>query len=411
SFADDGMTSVVLGQTPRGPALLGVALALLGVTALVACTGQRRRLALALWSVIVVTGLIVSATAAGLIPPLVSSPVDAGVLAALSFAGLAGLAAGSFRMDLPQRGFGRVHAATLMGLALASLLAASGVVPALWRGEWSPGSDRGRTNALIAQEVRSIFAADAQQVGQFRALWVGDKWSSEDPRVAIPDTEHFLTGPRGHVLTDLFERDTGPGDEALDRVIASVEEGTTDRAGRLLGAFNIRYVVLERRSGVHRWLNQRDLALARDQPAYILLQNQHELRRIALYNEVPVYVRALMADDPALSSRAAEIERSSGVQTSASSYRAADVSGPGVVFLAENAHDRWTATLDGAELDEAEGGWGNAFAVPPAARGTLEVRFPRAPADLVWLLVVPVAWIVAIGGAFSRRRPPATEPG
>lgn len=409
SFAGDGMMSVVLGQTPRGPALFGLALALLGATALVACTGQRRRLSLAFWSVIVMIGLIVAATAAGLLPPLVSTPVDAGVLAALSFAGLAGLAAGAFRMDLPQRRWSWVHATALMGLAVAALLAVAGLVPALFRGGWSPGSDRGRSNAVVAAEVRSIFAADAQQVGQFRALWVGDKWSSDHPRVAIPETDHFVTGSRGHVLTDLFASDRGRGDEALERVIASVEEGTTDRAGRLLGAFNIRYVVLERGPGVHRWLNQRDLALARDQPGYILLQNEAELRRIALYNEVPLYVRALTKDDAALSSSPAEIERSTGVQTSASSYRARQVSGPGIVFLAENAHEGWTATLDGVELGDADGGWGNAFEVPPAAQGTLEVRFPRSAGDIIWLIAVPVAWIVVIGGAFSRRRVTRSE--
>ena len=411
NFANDGMLSAILGQTPRGPALFGLALSLLGATALIACTGQRRRLALALWSVVVMLGLVISATAAGLIPPLVSTPVDAGVLVALSFAGLAGLAAGAFRMDLPQRGFGWVHAATLTGLAIACLLAVVGLVPALWHGEWSPGGERGRSNAVIADEVRSIFAADAQQVGQFRALWVGDDWSTAQPRVAIPDSEHFLTGPRGHVLTDLFAGDAGVGDEALERVIASVEEGTTDRAGRLLGAFNIRYVVLERTAGIHRWLNQRDLALSRDLPDYVLLQNQGELRRVGLYNEVPTYVRALMADDPALSSGPEEIERSSGTQTSSSSYVAEPVSGPGIVFLAENAHNRWSAAVDGKDLEQVGGGWGNAFAVPPATQGRLEVAFSRTGADIFWLIAIPLAWIVALGAAFSRRRSDRPEEG
>ena len=406
NFADDGMASVLLGQTPDVPPLFGLALPLLGIVAVLAGTGQRRRLALALWSVIATIGLLMSATAAGLVPPLVSTPVDLGVLAALSFAGLAGLAAGAFRMDLPQRGFGWVHATTLVGLAVAGLLATVGLAPALWRGEWAPGVGQGRENALVASEIRSIFDADAQQVGQFRALWIGDKWSAEQERVALPTTDHFLTGSRGHVLPDLFERAVGRGDAVLDRVVASVAEGTTDRGGRLLGAFNIRYVVLERGRGVHRWLNQRDLALVRDQPGYILLKNEHELHRAALYNEVPSQVERI---DEEVSSPSTEVERAVIRQRSPSSYAGGSISGPGVIFLAESSHEGWHSEVDGQALESVPSSWGNGFMVPEAAEGAVTVSFARDSSDIAWLVIVPVAWIVAVGAAFSRRRVPVSE--
>jgi GT2 family glycosyltransferase len=406
NFAHEGMASVVLGQTPQGPVLFGLALTILGLVAVVAGSGQRRRLALALWSVIAIVGLIVAATGAGLLPPIASTPLDTGVLAALAFAGLAGLAVAAFRMDLPQRGFGWIHASTLVGLALALLLTVAGLVPALWRGEWAAGVGESRTNAAVAAEIRAIFAADAQQAGQFRALWVGDKWSSRQPRVSLAESEHFLTGSRGHVLSDLYEHDTGGGRAVLDRVIASIEEGSTDRGGRLLGAFNIRYVVLERSEGVHRWLNQRDLALARDLPDYILLQNEKELPRAALYNETPLYVRALDESRPALSSQAGEIERGVAEQDSPSSYLAEHASGPGIVFLAESRHAGWDATVGSQRLERAPGGWGNAFEVPTSVEGPLAIEHDRDSADVFWLIAVPVAWIVALGGAFSRKRPP-----
>jgi hypothetical protein len=335
--------------------------------------------------------------------------VDLGVLAALSFAGLAGLAAGAFRMDLPQRGFGWIHATTLVGLAVACLLAVVGLAPALWRGEWAPGVGDGRENALVAAEIRSVFDADAQQVGQFRALWIGDKWSADKARVALPTTDHFLTGSRGHVLTDLFERSEGAGDAALDRVVASVGEGTTDRAGRLIGAFNIRYVVLERGPGVHRWLNQRDLALVRDQPAYILLKNENELRRAALYNEVPSYVRRLEEAELSTSPTSGEIERAIAQQQDPALYSSANVSGPGVVFLAETSDEGWRAEIGGQSLADVESEWGNSFQAPGSAEGPLEIVYPRDGGDLTWLVVVPLAWIVAIGAAFSRRRAPLSE--
>jgi GT2 family glycosyltransferase len=404
SFRNEGMASVVLGQTPQGPVLFGLALTILGVVAVLAGTGQRRRLALALWSVIGTVGLLIAATAAGILPPVASTPVEVGVLAALAFSGLAGLAAGAFRMDLPQRGFGWVHAATIVGLAVSCLLAVTGVVPALWRGEWAPGVGQGRENALVAAEIRSIFAADAQQVGQFRALWVGRKWSARDPRVSLSASDHFLTGPRGHVLSDLFFRNTGRGQESLERVIASVREGSTDRAGRLLGAFNVRYVVLERAGGVHRWLNQRDLALVRDQPDYILLQNEGELRRGALYNELPVYVRGLGQADPEVTSQQGEIERVSAEQRGASLYTAEHASGPGVIFLAETRDPGWQARVGDRSLEAIPGGWGNAFDVPRSVDGDLEIRYSRDIGDLVWLVVIPLMWVVVVGGAFSRKR-------
>ncbi len=409
NFADDGMASVLLGQTPQGPVLFGLALSILGVVAVLAGTGQRRRLALALWSVIGAIGLLMSATGAGLIPPFVSTPTDLGVLAALSFAGLAGLAAGAFRMDLPQRGFGWIHATTLVGLASACLVAVVGLAPALWHGEWAPSVGEGRENALVAAEIRSIFDADAQQVGQFRALWLGDKWSAKHDRVALPTTDHFLTGSRGHVLTDLFERSVGRGDAALDRVVASVGEGTTDRAGRLLGAFNIRYVVLERSAGVHRWLNQRDLALVRDQPGYILLKNENELRRAALYTEVPSYVVRLEERELSTSSTGNEIERAVAHQEGPSVYSSENVSGPGVVFLAEAGAEAWRSEIAGQRLERVESSWGNAFQVPGSAEGSLEIVYPLDSGALAWLIVVPLAWVVAVGAAFSRRRAPLSE--
>jgi hypothetical protein len=262
---------------------------------------------------------------------------------------------------------------------------------------------------LVAAEVRSIFAADAQQVGQFRALWVGQKWSTREPRVSLPESLHFLTGSRGRVLSDLWGREIGSGHVALDRVIASIEEGSTDRGGRLLGAFNIRYVVLERSAGLHRWLNQRDLALVRDLPDYVLLQNENELRRAALYNETPVYVRALEEEDPSLTSKPPEIERGSAEQLSAYDYRADHASGPGVVFLAETRDPGWKAGVGDRELGTEPDGWGNAFEVPTAVEGPLRVTYLRDALDIFWLVAIPLAWIVAIGAAFSRRRAPISE--
>jgi hypothetical protein len=204
------------------------------------------------------------------------------------------------------------------------------------------------------------------------------------------------------VLSDLFERNRGAGNEALARVVASIEEGTTDRAGRLLGAFNVRFVVLERESGVHRWLNQRDLALVRDLPQYILLENKDRLERAAVYNEVPAYVTALGRTGE--TSEGSVIERRLLRKRAPGSYETEDVSGPGVVFVAESNDPGWRAKLSGEGLGRTDGGWGNAFVLPAGTGGSLEVAYPVTLGHAAWLFAAALAWIVVVGASFSRRR-------
>ena len=69
--------------------------------------------------------------------------------------------------------------------------------------------------------------------------------------------------------------------------------GTTDLGGHALGAFNIRFVVVQRAPGAGRWLQQRDLALIRGEPEYSLLENVALLPRAAIYDRLPNYVRVL----------------------------------------------------------------------------------------------------------------------
>lgn len=408
NYSGHGALSVLLGQTPDAPALFGLALPILGTIAVLTGEGQRRRLAVAFWGLIAACALLVATTAAGINAPLVSTPTSAAVLSAAAFAGLAGLAAGAFRLDLPRRGFGWIHAATVLGISVSVFLIGAGFLPALWRGEWAPGRGLRDDLGTASADVRSIFATEAEQ-GQFRALWVGDAWSAGMPTSARPDVDLFVTGARGQVLTDLFENNRGSGAAAFERVVASIQEGTTDRGGGLLGAFNIRFVVLERGPGTHQWLSQRDLALYRDRPEYILLENANDLPRAAVFNELPVYVQALERGDPTLAT-AIEIERTDLAQDSPWRYHVDEVSGPGVAFLAETEDPGWSASLDGEPLSRSSRSWGNAFRIPPGAEGLLSISFPRTTEHLIWLVGIALAWIVVVGASFSRRKPSVPEP-
>jgi GT2 family glycosyltransferase len=410
-FRDHGMSSVLLGQTPEGPALFGLALTVLGLVAVFVAEGQRRRLALALWSVVVLTGGISALVAAGLVRPPVATPTEAGVLASLAFAGLTGVAVGAFRLDLPRRGLGLVHAATLTAISIAVVLVGAGLGPALWHGEWEPGGGSGRDNSEDVAQVGALLQAEARQAGDFRVLWSGDVWESPGLSAARPAGGHFITGARGHVLSDLFQRATPAAENEIESVISSIESGATDRGGSLLGAFNVRFVVLARDGSAAPWLDQRDLALIRTESRYLLLENQSALERAAVYAGPPPPVEAVAQRDPSLVPDTAVPRTFTAEPVAPSRFEARRVAGPGTLFLAEAAHPRWEATVSGERLERAPGGWGNAFTVPDTAAGPLLVRFPREVADIVWLVAIALAWIVTLGAAFSRSKRVPARPG
>lgn len=214
----------------------------------------------------------------------------------------------------------------------------------------------------------------------------------------------MVTGPRGEVLTDLFESRTGPSESELQAVISAVEKGRTDRGGSLLGSFNIGYVVLQRGPGAYRWLSQADLAVARDNPdeEHLLLSNQDVLARAGVYEEVPSVVSAIDRKDPALIQGTPPPPRENAEQQGSARYRAELEPGGGVVLLTETYDDRWQARLDGLELERTEAGWANAFELPAGRGGELVLSYPRSGAHTIGLIVLALAWIVVLGGAFSR---------
>jgi GT2 family glycosyltransferase len=406
AFRGASMLDVVLGQTPAAPAFFGLALPLLGVIAVLIAEGQRRRVALALWTVIVAIGWFITAVSTGVVRPLVASPTEAGVLAATAFAGLAGIAVGAFRLDLPRRRLGVVHAVVLGGLAFSVFLLGAGLLPAMWHGEWDPGRGSQQIDTPTVDTVRALLAGEQEQTGQFRALWIGPGWLPSRPSAARPPAPYLLTGPRGEVLSDLFHVGKGAAQSEFDRDIASIEHGRTDLGGSLLGAFNIHFIVLQRTEGAARWLAQRDLAVTRSEPKFLLLENQSFVARAGLYPELPPFVTISHTGSSSHAVAAAPPAEVAADQVSSSRYVAPDARGPGVVFVAE-AHDpRWTAHVAGTALSRTDGGWGNAFRVPASAAGKLEVSLPRSLGQVMWMFVILLAWIVAAGAAFSRRRSP-----
>jgi hypothetical protein len=168
-------------------------------------------------------------------------------------------------------------------------------------------------------------------------------------------------------------------------------------------------VVVQRAPGAGRWLQQRDLALIRGEPEYSLLENVALLPRAATYDRLPNYVRVLEAHDARLAVGPAAHTEAVAQRRSALSWRAGDVAGPGVVWLASAEDERWGASVEGRGLGRVDGGWGNAFALPSGAAGELVLAYDRSAADVLWPLAFALLWIVALGAAFAgvRAAPPA----
>jgi hypothetical protein len=316
-----------------------------------------------------------------------------------------GLAVGAFRLDLPRRGLGWIHAGTIAALALSGFLMVVGLAPSFWNGGWDPGVDAGGDPAAV-EAITSLLGSEIEDRGIFRTLWVGEQWAPSIPSALKPLRRHILTDPRGEQLNDLFAHDTGPGYDALEDAVGAIESGATDLGGRMLDAFDVDFVVVAPGPGASRWLRQRDLGLIRSENDYLVLENEAPLPRAAVFDDIPAAVRAIDSGDPSLIASDVETPVSVVEQRTSYAYEAQTAAGPGVAWLAETSDPLWVAELEDEDLESVPAGWGNAFRLPDRS-GELDIAFPRTRPFILWLIAFALAWAVVIGGAFARHPPHA----
>lgn len=403
SYSGHGLLSVVLGQTPDAPPLLGLALPVLGLVAALTGLGQRQRLAVGLWGLVVAGGLVITLIAKGVLPPFVPSATEASVIAALGFAGLVGLAVGAFRLDLPRRGLGWSHGVTIAGLAAGLFLATAGAVPPLWGGEWSPGKGLDRLDPETRGEVGAVLTGESQTFGGFRALWVGDEWFGR-AYGNLPVEDYLLTGAQGPVLNDLFARRSGDERDDFNAAFESIEEGLTDRGAALLGAFNVRLVVVQPDDpNLDDWLAQRNLGVIRRGEDYVLMRNDAALNRFAVYEESPPVLAALEEGDLALAAGRTPEPQQVGENLAGHRHRVESVTGPSVALLTESHDVRWVGNADEVSLEQSEArGWANAFEISGSTSSAVTVDHPRSTGELMWRILMPLLWIALMGLAFPR---------
>jgi len=394
-IAYGGALDLALGRVPEMPVAMALAPVLLGGLAAALAAGPRRRLALALW--LLVGGATLFTGAASRALPLAPSAVQAAVLPWLCLALLAGLAVGAVVLDLPQRRLGPLQPAAFGALAVAGVLFASGLGPALWRGEWMPGLGGPAAGSATITQVTAAIGGEARTQGGSRVLWVGKEWFGDDQDPFAPQTGYELTGLEGKRLPDILGGFDARGHEALSGAISAIEQGATDRGGGWLGGFDVGFVVLpdddQQRAA---WLAQRDLAVAREGAGYLVLENRAPVVRAGVAEELPA-----AAGNPAALSRpqeAGELRRGTG-----ESWSVARTPDPGTLFVAETADDGWFASVGERSLERRRSAWGNAFLVPEGGTARLELSFERPPGYLLWLIGLGFLWLATFGAATVRR--------
>lgn len=393
-----GMIEVLLGQVPRVSGLAGFAPLVPAGLALVVATGQRRRVALGLWLLVAASGVVVELAARGLVPAFVASSGEAGALPTLCLALLSGVAVGACMLDLPRHRLGLWQALVLGALGLSLLLFLAGLLPAVWQGRWEPGRGSDGSREVVAR-VEAFLEAEAAGEGRFRALWVGGSWFAPRPAGAA-GPGHVLSGPSGPLIGDIYAVESSSGAVALQEAIAAIEQGATDRGGRLLGAFNIRFVVLGRSAAAGAWLRQRDFGVVRSESEYSLLENHADLPRGGIYGTLPAGARS--EPEPLATSTTAELDETLEPQGPAR-LELPGARGPAVAWLAENRSPGWRARLGDRDLVARPGVWGNAFRVPGGFRDDLVLSHPRTAGDYLWFAAIGVAWLAALGAATARR--------
>jgi hypothetical protein len=260
-------------------------------------------------------------------------------------------------------------------------------------GSWEvPRLDLGRTLRFL----------DVPAPGGARTLWVGDPDVLPVAATRLGDDLGFGLSDDG--LPDVVDRiATAPSAsvELVGDALRLVAEGRSDRLGRLLAPFGIRYVVLLASSAPSR-ANGVDEPLPAGLPE--MVSRQLDLRRIEVDPAITVFQSAAwMPVRAVVRGAGAEAIDSSRLFTIAASTDfsgatpARGTIGPGVVHLAVPYTGRWH--LDGAQHTKSLG-WANAFTLQRATDAHLTYRTPPAR----WLAIAAQVALWAIAISILRRR-------
>lgn len=310
-----------------------------------------------------------------------------------------GLGVLAFERDLRGYHFGwRQVASVVAGVAV--LVSAAPLLVGAVDGRWGlPDADHAASLSFLDRQ-------GALDEGAFRVLWLGEPEVLPVAGFRLADDLAYGFSQDG--VGGLLDRWAAPAYGPTPLVAGALRlaaRGDTERLGRMLGTFGVRYVILAERSapertGVtrHRLPDGLTSTLARQ----LDLRQMEVDPSLTMYeNTAWVPIRATVAG-----AAADELERAESLRAAAATDVAGAAepalrrtsghttfegdAGPGTVYSADASSSGWELTVGGERAERTRAlGWANAFDVPTAGRATLsyETSLTRWAAVLLQILL------------------------
>lgn len=337
----------------------------------------------------------------GLIPPPVASPVMWMTFSLALVAIMGGHLVAGIQEELPKHAFGWRHK---LAIPLVSVTVAAGAligwVPQLIGWERPPATFAGGTDGFSAS-IASFLQSTASEVGDFRVLWLGERWA--DPvRAGLPPREgidYFLTGAGGLTMLESAPPPPAEGEEKLDDVIDALMGNRLHIAGHLLAPANVRFLIVDTddRQTLGALSRQRDIALEQQQSGVAMFRNLQWLPRASL---VPAGLAEAMTAKNSGDTDLMLADWMGGREIPGRSPSSFNSQLPRTqhtrLLLGDNFNSAWKASVEGNGLAHKQAfGWANQFDLPRNAQGEIKVFFGGNWVRFIWLLI-QVALLLAV---------------
>ncbi|KAA0232962.1 MAG: glycosyltransferase family 2 protein [Actinobacteria bacterium] len=392
-----------------GGSPIGYALVIGAFLPVVIGRSWRFRWAVRGWFLVLASWALAWASSAGHLP--FSLPTTDVLLApgavGLALAVAMGMAA--FDLDLADYGFGWRQAASFVAF-VAVFIATVPVLAGSVNGRWSlPAGDLVTTLSTLETDP-----AD----GGFRVLWIGrpDDLPVEGRPLGDGLVYATTTGPEPTV-GDLYPGPVDDGSEVLGDSLELALAGGTNRLGRLVAPFGVKYIVVPSQwaptpfvrtdtplpeAFVGTISEQLDLAQFEVNPAVLAFENASWAPTVAEY-PAGVLPDSDEVDLPAVMRTDFDAARPALTDESGYTNREGDLAEHSDLYVATGG-DGWSVEVAGSELDQrGVFGWAQAYGVGAGGRAELAFSTP------LWLIGAHTAEILVLvvltmGLARARRR-------
>jgi len=323
---------------------------------------------------------------------------------ALGLALSAASAVAAFSADVTGRTFGWRQPLGLLSIAAIVV----GLAPAVFTvldGSWY-------LPRIGAVELVEGELPDASEVGDFRVLYLGDPRLIPFPSTDLGDGVAMALVDDGRAdLRDRWAVADQAADEELRAVIGDIAGATTQRAGRMLAPFGVRFIVVPLVDGVASTTadplpvpgglleslgSQLDLVRSITAASFARFENQAVIPTTAQL-EGPLAEAA--ANDSVDQLVAVETSGATPVLVGAEATGAAsgDVAG-GVVHFGTPLDDAWRLRVDGEDV-AGRLGFGVTTAYDVAAPGAATLDYESPSSRTWWLVLQAVLWLLALVAA------------